>query len=115
MVAAYLVAAGGAFVLVVVHVGGSEAYFGFDAPAVVENPVVAVAYAGTEEVALEAVVLQLVEQSEGELDVSGVEVAVDGVHADEVSAKGRTEPVAVLGLYPEVPPLLVVAECEWIP
>ena len=90
----------GAAMLAVVHLEPCIAYvdtdFGLDAPMGREDPGIAVEGSGGHHVALIAMILQGGIETEGELHVRPVEVAVGGVHADVAAGEGGAEPASDL-------------------
>ena len=70
---------------------------------------IAVAQADGSEVALIAAVGGIAPQAEGEVDVAGVVVRIDEVHAKEVAIERVTQPVTGFGLHEDVAPFFVGA------
>ena len=95
-------AAVGAAVGVVARINPAYAYLGLDIPVTVENPGVAVAYAGSDHPALAAMILELAEisaeEGERQIHVAEVILAADGVRCKEVAGEALAEPVASFGL-----------------
>lgn len=114
-VAAHLRATSGTLVFLVFRDAHAHSHFSLYAPVFArQHPRVAITKAYGTEVALVAIVAQTLKHAQWQLNASYVVVGIDEVHAKEMSAIGRTQPIACLRLHRNMAQLLVVGESEGI-
>lgn len=100
------------FVIIKVDITGSQ--FGFQTPATGERPLITDAQSPTDIPTFVAMILQTFDESEGELDISGIEASAQGVSGEEPAVKAFTRPIAKLGLHEDVLEFGIVAKLERI-